>query len=67
MDDGTKWIMREGGVDVERPLIRSEGHGHLAIQPAISSWTAHDMESRPIADDVRVPMNWIVARGHPCR
>ena len=52
MDDGTKWIMREGGVDVERPLIRSEGHGHLAIQPAISFRTAHDVESRPIADDV---------------
>ena len=44
MEERSDWIMRITGVDVERSLIRAERHGHLAIQTAISSRTADDVE-----------------------
>jgi len=44
MEDGTKWVMRVAGVDVERALIRPERQSLLTIQTAISSWAAYNVE-----------------------
>ena len=67
MEDGTKWVMRIAGVDVERTLIRPEWEGHLTIQAAISSRTAYYVEGWSIANDVCPPMHRIVPRGYASR